>query len=133
MTGSRSDTPLPHKILVADDAVAGRAVFEKLLTALGYEPVFARDGRDAINLFIEMPEIAAILMDVRMPGLNGIRATHEIRYSGGPRGISVPIIGITAADGPEVRRECLATGMNEVLVKPLDPRKLVEVLRNLVK
>ncbi len=123
---------MTRKILVADDAVSGRAVFEKLLTALGYEPVFARDGRDAINLFFEMPDIAAILMDVRMPGLNGIKATQEIRFSGGARGMSLPIIGITAADGPEVRRECLATGMNEVLVKPLDPRKLVEVLRRLV-
>ena len=129
MTSTRTT---PRKILVADDATVGRAVFEKLLTALGYEPVFARDGRDAINLFIEMPDIAAILMDVRMPGLNGIKATHQIRYSGGPRGLSVPIIGITAADGPEVRRECLATGMNEVLVKPLDPRALVETLRRLV-
>jgi len=122
-----------RKILVADDAVSGRAVFEKLLTALGYEPVFARDGRDAINLFFELPEIAAILMDVRMPGLNGIKATQEIRISGGARGMKMPIIGITAADGPEVRRECLATGMNEVLIKPLDPRKLVETLRSYIK
>lgn len=123
---------MARMILVADDAASGRAVFEKLLRALGYEAVFAADGRDAVNLFVEMPGIAAILMDVRMPGLNGIKATQEIRFSGGPRGISVPIIGITAADGPEVRRECLASGMNEVLVKPLDPRKLVEVLRRLI-
>ncbi|MEK9970785.1 MAG: response regulator [Ferrovibrio sp.] len=124
--------PTGRKILVADDTSAGRAVFEKLLMALGYEPVFASDGREAVNTFVEMPEIAAILMDVRMPGLNGIKATQEIRMSGGKRGISVPIIGITAADGTEVRRECLATGMNEVLVKPLDPRKLVETIRRLV-
>ncbi|MCW0236063.1 MAG: response regulator [Ferrovibrio sp.] len=120
---------MPHKILVADDATAGRAVFEKLLTALGYEPVFARDGRDAINLFIEFPDIAAILMDIRMPGLNGIKATQEIRMACGPRGMKVPIIAITAADGVEVRRECLSSGMNEVLVKPIDPRKLVETIR----
>lgn len=123
---------MSRKILVADDATIGRPVFEKLLTGLGYEPVFARDGRDAINLFIEMPDIAAILMDVRMPGLNGIRATQEIRLSGGPRGLTVPIIGITAADGPEVRRECLATGMNEVLLKPVDPRALLEAMRRLI-
>ncbi len=123
---------MSRKILVADDAVSGRAVFEKLLTALGYEPVFASDGRDAINLFFELPDIAAILMDVRMPGLNGIKATQEIRISGGARGMKVPIIGITAADGPEVRRECLSTGMNEVLIKPLDPRKLVETLKRFV-
>ena len=123
---------MTRKILVADDATIGRPVFEKLLTGLGYEPVFARDGRDAINLFIEMSDIAAILMDVRMPGLNGIRATQEIRLSGGPRGLTVPIIGITAADGPEVRRECLATGMNEVLLKPIDPRVLLEAMRRLI-
>ncbi len=120
---------MPRKILVADDATAGRAIFEKLLTALGYEPVFAKDGRDAINLFVEMPEIAAILMDIRMPGLNGIKATQEIRMACGARGMKVPIIAITAADGEEVRRECLSSGMNEVLIKPVDPRKLVETIR----
>ncbi len=124
---------MARKIMVADDSASGRAVFEKLFTALGYEAVFAADGRDAVNLFVEMPGIVAILMDVRMPGLNGIRATQEIRHATGPQGLTVPIIGITAADGAEVRRECLASGMNEVLIKPLDPRKLVEVLRNFVK
>lgn len=123
---------MPRKILVADDTQSGRALFEKLLTALGYEPVFARDGREAINLFIEMPDIVLILMDVRMPGLNGIKATQEIRIAGGPRGMTVPIVGITAADGQEVRRECLASGMNDVLLKPLDPRLLVAALRKLI-
>lgn len=123
----------PRKALVAEDSTAGRAVFEKLLGALGFETLFAQDGRTAIALFVENPDIALILMDIRMPGLNGIKATQEIRLAGGPGGMTVPIIAITAADGPEVRRECLACGMNEVLVKPVDPRRLVEVLRNLVK
>lgn len=126
-------TPPVRKILVADDATVGRAVFEKLLTAIGYEPVFARDGREAINLFIEYDGVAAILMDVRMPGLNGIKAAQEIRLSGIKNGTKVPIIGITAADGEAVRKECLASGMNAVLVKPIDPRALVDALRRLVQ
>lgn len=122
----------PRKILVADDATAGRAVFEKLLGALGYAPLFARDGREAINMFVEFPDLAAILMDVRMPGLNGIKASQEIRLSGMKNCTKVPIIGITAADGEGVRRECLASGMNEVLLKPVDPRTLVETLRRFI-
>lgn len=121
-----------RRILVADDATSGRAVFEKLLTAIGFAPVFARDGREAINLFIEYPEVSAILMDVRMPGLNGIKASQEIRLSGFKNCTKVPIIGITAADGEVVRKECLASGMNEVLVKPIDPRALVETIRKFV-
>lgn len=117
---------------MADDATVGRAVFEKLLTAIGFEPVFARDGREAINLFIEYSDVAAILMDVRMPGLNGIKATQEIRVSGVRNGIKVPIIGITAADSEAVRKECLASGMNTVLLKPIDPRVLVETIRKYV-
>lgn len=117
---------------MAEDNPAGRAVFEKLLGALGFRTLFAMDGREAIGLFVENPDTALILMDIRMPGLNGIKATQEIRLAGGPRGMTVPIIGITAADGPEVRRECLACGMNDVLVKPVDPRKLVAVLKNLL-
>jgi CheY-like chemotaxis protein len=118
-----------RKALVAEDNPAGRAAFEKLLNALGFSTLFAMDGREAIGLFVQNPDIALILMDVRMPGLNGIKATQEIRLAGGPRGMTVPIIGITAADGAEVRRECLACGMNDVLVKPVDPRKLVEAIR----
>lgn len=118
-----------RKALVAEDNPAGRAAFEKLLGALGFSTLFAMDGREAIGLFFENTDIALILMDVRMPGLNGIKATQEIRLAGGPRGMTVPIIGITAADGPQVRRECLACGMNDVLVKPVDPRKLVEAIR----
>jgi CheY-like chemotaxis protein len=121
-----------RKILVADDAAVGRAVFEKLLTAFGYQPIFASDGRDAINLYLENQDVALILMDIRMPGLNGIRATHEIRLAAGKAGMRVPIVAITAADGPEVRRECLAMGMNDVLVKPIDPRQLMETIRRFV-
>jgi len=121
-----------RRILVADDATVGRAVFEKLLTAIGFQPIFARDGREAINLFIEIPDVSAILMDVRMPGLNGIKASQEIRLSGFKNCTKVPIIGITAADGEAVRKECLASGMNTVLVKPIDPRALVEALRKFV-
>jgi CheY-like chemotaxis protein len=121
-----------RRILVADDATTSRAVFEKLLTALGFQPVFARDGREAVNLFVEFRDLVLILMDVRMPGLNGIKAAQEIRLSGMKNCMKVPIIGITAADGEAVRKECLASGMNEVLVKPIDPRLLVETIRRYV-
>ncbi|WP_341702281.1 response regulator [Ferrovibrio sp.] len=116
---------------MAEDSQAGRAALEKLLTALGFHPVFAGSGREAVGMFFENQDISLILMDVRMPNLNGIKAAQEIRLVGGARGIKVPIIGMTAADGPEVRRECLSSGMTEMLVKPLDPRKLVELIRRL--
>lgn len=118
-----------HRILVAEDSAPGQAVLQKLLTALGFTPVFAGSGREAVAMFFEYPDIALILMDIRMPNLNGIKAAQEIRIAGGDRGLKVPIIGMTAADGPEVRRECLSSGMNEMLVKPLDPRKLVGTIR----
>jgi CheY-like chemotaxis protein len=47
--------------------------------------------------------------------------------------MAVPIIGMTAADGPEVRRECLSSGMNEMLVKPLDPRRLIEMIQRFIR
>ncbi|MFC3675053.1 response regulator [Ferrovibrio xuzhouensis] len=118
-----------RRILVAEDSTAGQAVLQKLLTALGFTPVFAGSGREAVAMFVEYPDIALILMDVRMPNLNGIKAAQEIRLAGSGNAMRVPIIGMTAADGPEVRRECLSSGMNEMLVKPLDPRKLVETIR----
>ena len=124
-----AETGSLRRILVAEDSPAGQAALQKLLTALGFAPVFAASGREAVSLFVQYPDVALILMDVRMPNLNGIKAAQEIRIAGGSRGMAVPIIGMTAADGPEVRRECLSSGMNELLTKPLDPRKLVETIR----
>lgn len=123
---------LTRKALVAEDSLPGRVALEKLLNALGFQVLFAGSGREAISLFIENADTALILMDIRMPNLNGIKATQEIRLSGGAAGMKVPIVGISAADAPEVRRECLASGMNDLLAKPLDPRRLVETIRRLV-
>jgi CheY-like chemotaxis protein len=65
-------------------------------------------------------------MDLRMPGLNGIEATKALRE----RGVTTPIVALTADAFDEDRRACLAAGMNDFLAKPLTPAALRGVLTN---
>lgn len=93
---------LTRKALVAEDSLPGRVALEKLLNALGFQVLFAGSGREAISLFIENADTALILMDIRMPNLNGIKATQEIRLSGGAAGMKVPIV----ESRPPMRLRC---------------------------
>jgi len=119
------------KILVVDDTLSGRAVFQRLLTAFGLQPLFAGDGREALEIFGRTPDIALILMDIRLPDMTGMEAATAIREQG-LHGRMVPIIAITAAEGPMVRTKCLSVGMNECLHKPIDPRRLMDLIRTLI-
>jgi CheY-like chemotaxis protein len=65
-------------------------------------------------------------MDLRMPGLNGLEATRALRE----RGVTTPIVALTADAFDEDRRACLAAGMNDFLAKPLTPPALRAVLTN---
>lgn len=120
------------KILVADDITTARPLFEKLLRALHYEPVFASNGREAVEMFSRHPNIVLILMDIRMPEMDGLEAARSIRRTD-PGGLTVPIIAISAMEGEQAEREAKAAGINAFIHKPIDPRRLIEAIRGLVK
>jgi CheY-like chemotaxis protein len=69
---------------------------------------------------------AAILMDMQMPGVNGLEATREIRQLRGYR--DIPIIAMTANAFPEDKARCYEAGMNDFLIKPFDPDALFATL-----
>lgn len=100
-------------ILIADDDNYNRALLSAILRKNGAKILEAANGFAAINLcFIEKPDL--IIMDVRMPEMNGIDATAQIRY----RGCKVPIIGATAVASTEKIDRCMQAGMNSLLFKP---------------
>ena len=119
------------RILLADDNHANRLVASCILEERGHQVETAGDGRQAIRL-AQANHYDVILMDVQMPGLDGLEATAVIRArEGGSR--RVPIIAMTAYDLPEDRERCLAAGMDGYLAKPIAEPALIALVEGLVK
>jgi CheY-like chemotaxis protein len=117
------------RVLVADDNVINQKVVLMLLEKLGVKADLAADGSQAIAAAMEN-QYDLILMDVRMPEIDGLSATREIR-SRLPFGHQPVIFGLTAHASTEYRDICLAAGMNGYLTKPLEPEKLRDLLEEL--
>ncbi len=118
----------PCRILVADDNATNRKVAEGLLEALGLVADGVVDGREAVEAVLAAPPYDLILMDLQMPGMDGIAATREIRACPLPLVAAVPIVAMTGSAAPADRAMCLAAGMNDFLAKPFSLCGLTEVL-----
>jgi signal transduction histidine kinase/FixJ family two-component response regulator len=116
-------------LLVVDDVAANRAMMRALLTSDGHLVTAAENGAEAVALTAR-DRFDAVLMDVRMPVMDGIEATRRIRMLPGEAG-ATPIIAISADVMPETTRTCLAAGMNAMLAKPIERDALVATLRRL--
>jgi two-component system CheB/CheR fusion protein len=109
-------------ILVVDDGAVNRSIAKKFLEKDGHTVDLAGDGREAVELVRER-SYDIVLMDVEMQGMSGTDATREIRASEATDK-RVPVIALTAHADKESRDECLRAGMDDVVVKPFDPKTL---------
>lgn len=115
-----------HTILLAEDNPVNQKIAQKQLMKLGYNVIVADNGQTAIELLKSYrKEINLILMDCRMPILDGIEATRMIRANKD----SIPIIALTANDTDEDRKICIAAGMDNFLTKPLNKDSLSALLK----
>jgi PAS domain S-box-containing protein len=129
-----SDTPR-QPILVAEDFHLNRDVVRLMLQSTDYDPVFAENGRQAVDMFLADPErFPVILMDVSMPVMDGFMATRDIRQWETAQGRKpVPIIALTGHAGQSDRQECQTSGMNAFLTKPIKQRDLLHALDGFCK
>jgi CheY-like chemotaxis protein len=111
--GRRDQGPL---ILIAEDGEISREVIEALLAKRGLRTDIAPNGLQAWRMAVNKA-YAAILMDCRMPELDGWEATRRIRATEGD--FHVPIIAMTAYGGDDSRAHCLRVGMDDYLAKPV--------------
>ncbi|MDO6563782.1 PAS domain S-box protein [Amphritea sp. 1_MG-2023] len=126
--GSRQPkTPMMSgHILLVDDVATNRLVAIELLKSRGFKVTPAVDGRDALNQ-AGVHHFDLILMDVRMPNMNGIDATRCLRAEAGPNQ-QTPIIALTAnAEVSEIER-CRQVGMDDVVSKPFDIQRMMRVI-----
>ncbi|MCL2725495.1 MAG: response regulator [Polyangiaceae bacterium] len=112
------------KVLFVDDNDDLRDTVCELLELFGAKAAGARDGAEGKRRALG-GNFDVVLMDARMPGIDGLTATRALRAEG----YQVPILALTANSGPEYREECLKAGCEGYLVKPIDHYRLIEALR----
>lgn len=118
--------------LVVDDSNTNLIVVSHVLTHNGAQVQTASSGEDALLILEDASnDFDAVLMDVQMPGIDGLETTMRVRNNLGLT--SLPIVALTAGALVEERNRALAAGMNDFLTKPIDPSKLINVLRTLVE
>ncbi|MBF94558.1 MAG: hypothetical protein CMH58_05290 [Myxococcales bacterium] len=109
----------PGRILIAEDNPVNQKVARLMLEQLGFDPVIVANGSEAVTKMIEQ-EFDLVLMDCRMPELDGFQATSQMRGLEVETGHRVKIIAMTASVLPGDRERCLAAGMDDYMGKPLD-------------
>ena len=124
-----------RKFLVAEDNDINAEIIMALLQKKGASTGRAADGNSALRQFTASAagEYTAIIMDVQMPGMDGLEATRRIRALPRPDAQQVPIIAMTANAYEEDVQECLAAGMNAHLAKPVDTEILFRTLQQYVR
>ena len=121
-------------LLIAEDQEINAEVLTDLLELEGMSSEWAENGKLAVKLFAqsEQGHFDAILMDMRMPVMDGLSATREIRKLARPDAAEIPIIALSANAFEEDVKQCLEAGMNEHLSKPIDVDRLKETLGRLL-
>lgn len=114
----------PQKILVVDDNRINQVVTRRILEKQNFVCEVAENGVEAIER-VQAAHFDLILMDLNMPGINGMETTQRIREFNP----EVPIVALTAVEIEEVRKEIYESGMNDIIVKPYEPERFYQILR----
>jgi CheY-like chemotaxis protein len=117
------------KVLVIEDNPDNLRLITYPLQRCGYEVVSAVTGEDGVDMAL-LEEFAFILMDIDLPGMNGVEATIKIRSS--EKRKTVPIIAITSYAMLGDREKILAAGCNGYFEKPIDPLAIMEKIHKIV-
>lgn len=115
------------KILVAEDNSLNQKIATYLLSKNGAEVVLVSDGDEAVKA-LNTNNFDLVLMDIQMPGMDGIQATQYIRNE---LKSNVPIIALSASSYDDEYKACMDAGMNGCIIKPIDVDKLAAIIAQL--
>lgn len=117
-----------YNILVVEDNKINQVVTKKIIQSSNMSCTIVDDGYAAL-VALDREAFDLILMDINMPLINGFETTKKIRE----KGITIPVIALTAFDKQEVTEQAISAGMNDIMVKPFEPSKLFQVIHNQIK
>jgi PAS domain S-box-containing protein len=116
----------PYRVLVADDQQESRILLSEMLKAVGFDVLEVRDGRETLACF-ERWKPHLILMDMRMPVMDGYEACRDIKAT--EEGRRTAIVAVTAGAFDDTRQQVFAAGVDAYLRKPFQEHELFEVIR----
>ena len=117
-----------YKVLVAEDEEYNFKLMKYILQREGIEILWAKNGEEAISLYKSNDSIDLIMMDLKMPVMNGIDATIEIKKIDN----QIPVIAVTAYALAEDREKCMRSGFDEYVTKPVNREQLLSVTYKLL-
>jgi two-component system, cell cycle response regulator DivK len=116
-------------ILVVEDNDKNRKLVRDVLTAKGYRLVEAETGEDGVRLARD-EHPALVLMDIQLPGINGIEALRHLRAD--PATAGIPVIAVTASAMTQDRQKILAAGFDAYQSKPISIRPFLDLVREVL-
>ncbi len=113
-----------RKILIAEDEETNYLFVEAILEDTNAQLIWAKDGKDVLELINKHDDFDLILMDIKMPEMDGLTATRKIRQTNK----DIPIIAQTAYAMSEDKTKCLNAGCNDYLAKPISHNVLLATI-----
>lgn len=119
------------KVMVVDDNEINTIILADFLTSRNMQVASVLDGEEFLEQVDSVnPDI--IIMDIQMPGIDGLEAIRRMRARPNPRIANVPVIAVTALAMVGDREKCLAAGANDYVSKPFNLRQLMEIIQELI-
>ena len=117
---------LGERVLIVEDNEKNMKLFRDVLQATGYSTLEATTGEEAVELALSQAP-ALVLMDVQLPGIDGVEALERLRQN--ERTASIPVLALTAQAMSGDRKRFLEAGFDGYLAKPVDVGELIEAVR----
>jgi two-component system cell cycle response regulator DivK len=117
---------LGKRVLIVEDNEKNMKLFRDVLQATGYSTLEATTGEEAVELSLSQAP-ALVLMDVQLPGIDGVEALERLRQN--ERTASIPVLALTAQAMSGDRERFLEAGFDGYLAKPVDVGELIEAVR----
>jgi CheY-like chemotaxis protein len=117
---------MPKRILIIDDDASTRTMFSAMLEIIGFKPVAASGGEEALKI-LETQQVDGIILDYMMPGMNGIEVFNKLKTD--YRTCAIPVVMVTARLDKSAKQEALEAGIEFFKTKPIQLDQLEQTLQ----